>query len=193
MAFLLKPGFLETAASAADVQKLMKSDLKNSAGKTNVKFIAAKNCLIGGKTIHLFIVTDTPALFENVIKAKHPKAYRAKGTCDIVKDTRSGHVEVLIKSSAGQMLPDAVAKMLPLVVANDKTFVAGVQLKGSSDGVKPVGQAPGGVAEWAKAEYRSDARKTLIASMTPDRKIGSVYFDDGSRIRTTHAAGPAGE
>lgn len=27
--------------------------------------------------------------------------------------------------------------------------------------------------------------------MTPDRKIGSLYFDDGTRIRTTHRDGPA--
>ena len=101
MAFLLKPGFLDTARSAADVQKLMKADLKNSVGKKGVKFIAAKNVLIGGKTIHLFILTDTPALFETVIKTRHPKAYRAKGACDVVKDTQSGHIEVLIKSSAG--------------------------------------------------------------------------------------------
>ena len=29
--------------------------------------------------------------------------------------------------------------------------------------------------------------------MTPDGKIGSFYFEDGSRIRTTHTAGPSGE
>jgi hypothetical protein len=43
MAYLLKPGFLQTAKSAADVQKLMKNDLKNSAGKGGLKFFAAKN------------------------------------------------------------------------------------------------------------------------------------------------------
>jgi hypothetical protein len=68
-----------------------------------------------------------------------------------------------------------------------------------------------GIPDWAKEDYQGDgklvttdidgvvtdeyegARRVLIASMTPDRKIGSVYFDDGSRIRTTHSAGPAGE
>lgn len=33
-------------------------------------------------------------------------------------------------------------------------------------------------------------RATLTASMTPDGKIGSLYFADGTRIRTTHGAGP---
>lgn len=50
-----------------------------------------------------------------------------------------------------------------------------------------------GVPEWAKEEYKKGAKKVLICSMTDDRKIGSVYFEDGSRIRTTHGAGPAKE
>jgi len=37
---------------------------------------------------------------------------------------------------------------------------------------------------------RSSSRRTLICSMTPDRKIGSLYFEDGVRIRTTHRDGP---
>jgi len=193
MGFLLKPAFLQNAASAADVQRLMKADLKNNVGKKAVKFVAAKNCVIGGKTIHLFILTDTPALFETVLKTKYPKAYRAKGACDVAKDTDSGAIQVLIKSSSGQMLPDAVAKLMPLVVAGDKNFVAQVALKGSPSDLKPVGKVDSGVAEWAKKEYREKARQVLIASMTPDRKIGSVYFDDGSRIRTTHGSGPSGE
>ncbi len=122
MGFLLKPVMLENAVSAADVQKLMKSDLKNNAGKSGVKFVAAKNCLIGGKTVNLFIVTDNPTAFENIIKAKHPKALRAKGTCDLANE--SGKIKVTVKTSSGQMLSDGIAKMLPEVVAHDTTFVA---------------------------------------------------------------------
>lgn len=40
------------------------------------------------------------------------------------------------------------------------------------------------------ATVRSTSRRTLICSMTPDRKIGSLYFEDGVRIRTTHRNGP---
>ena len=51
----------------------------------------------------------------------------------------------------------------------------------------------GGVAEWAKEEYRKESKRTVICSMTPDRKIGSVYFGEEGRIRTTHSAGPEQE
>jgi len=192
MGFLLKPGLLENATSAADVQKLMKADLKNNAGKKGVKFIAAKNAIIGGKTVQLFIVTDNAAPFEAILKAKFPKAYRAKGTCDL--DKESGKTKVTIRTSVGQMLPDAVAKLMPEVVAHDSSFVAHVEPKGdASPGLKPTGVVHGGVPEWAKEEYKEQSKRTVIASMTPDGKIGSVYFSDGSRIRTTHGVGPAKE
>lgn len=48
------------------------------------------------------------------------------------------------------------------------------------------------VPAWAQEEYRREAKRTLICSMTPDGKIGSIYFPDG-RIRTTHAQGPTRE
>ncbi len=48
----------------------------------------------------------------------------------------------------------------------------------------------GGVPEWAKEEYRQESKRTVICSMTPDRKIGSVYFGGEGRIRTTHGSGP---
>lgn len=54
--------------------------------------------------------------------------------------------------------------------------------------------AAGSPSPWLRrvlAPYRSGSRETVICSMTPDRKIGSLYFDDGSRIRTTHRHGPA--
>jgi hypothetical protein len=50
-----------------------------------------------------------------------------------------------------------------------------------------------GVAEWAQEEYKRDSKRTVICSMTTDQKIGSVYFQDGGRIRTTHGAGPEKE
>jgi hypothetical protein len=51
----------------------------------------------------------------------------------------------------------------------------------------------GGVAEWAKEEYKRESKRTVICSMTEDRKIGSVYFGEEGRIRTTHGAGPEKE
>ncbi len=50
-----------------------------------------------------------------------------------------------------------------------------------------------GAPEWAKKNYKIQAKRMVIASMTPDGKIGSIYFDDGSRIRTTHGVSPTGE
>ncbi|MFK7764049.1 MAG: hypothetical protein AB8B62_12355 [Roseobacter sp.] len=44
------------------------------------------------------------------------------------------------------------------------------------------------VPDWAKREYKADAKVTLMASVK-DGKIGSIYFNNG-RIRTTHAGGP---
>lgn len=51
---------------------------------------------------------------------------------------------------------------------------------------------PGSVAKWAQDEYKADSRRTLVCSMTPDGKIGSIYFP-GGRIRTTHQEGPVRE
>ncbi len=60
MGFMLKAGLLGSMDSIADVRRLMKNDLKNNADKKGVKFVAAKNFLVGGKPMNLFIVTDTP-------------------------------------------------------------------------------------------------------------------------------------
>src|SRR5262245_44056835 len=115
MAYLLKPAMLTSGQySAADIQKFMKNDLKNNTGKSGVKFIAAKNYVIKGKTINLLIVTDKPSDFETVIKLQS-SALRAKGTLDLAKDAATGKVKVTIKSSSGQMLSDGVAKLMPLV------------------------------------------------------------------------------
>lgn len=54
--------------------------------------------------------------------------------------------------------------------------------------------APGGPASWLRQLLPPDhtrAPETLICSLSPDRKIGSLYFDNGTRIRTTHRDGPA--
>lgn len=48
---------------------------------------------------------------------------------------------------------------------------------------------PTGIPEIGRDEFL-DAPITLIASMTPDGMIGSVYFPEGNRVRTTHASGP---
>jgi hypothetical protein len=122
MAVLLKPGFLQTAKSAADVQKLMKNDLKNSAGKGGLKFFAAKNYEVGGKKINLFIVTDVPNAYETLAKTQSPSALRAKGICDVDKD--AGKVKVTIKTASGQMLADGIAKLIPAAMGNDAAIEA---------------------------------------------------------------------
>ncbi len=155
MGFLLKPAMLTSDQyTAADIQKLMKNDLKNNAGKTGVKFVAAKNYVIKGKTINLLIVTDTPALFEEIIK-KQTKALRAKGTLDLTKDKVSGKTKVSIKTSSGQMLVDGVVKLMPLVTGNDASVEAETTIKAPA--VHP-GQdkevAPGKkVSDIVKASY----------------------------------------
>ena len=50
-----------------------------------------------------------------------------------------------------------------------------------------------GAPDWAKANYKLQAKRMVMASMTSDGKIGSIYFDDGSRIRTTHGVSPTSE
>lgn len=184
MAFTLKPAVLEKATDPAKIQKVMKADLKSTSGKKNVKFLVAKNCLIGTKTISLFIVTDNPAGFEKVIKAKFPKALRAKGVCDVLPGQARGTTQVTIKTSAGQISPDAIAKLVRPAVGSESSILASAAPPKTSDQ---------GVAQWAKNAYMREAKRTLIASMTKDGKIGSVYFKDGSRIRTTHGAGPSQE
>src|SRR5689334_19209 len=119
MGYLLKPEMLTSDQyTAADIQKFMKNDLKNNTGKSGVKFIAAKNYVIKGKTINLLIVADNVNPYEEIIK-KQTKALRAKGTLDLDKDKTTGKVKVTIKSSSGQMLSDGVAKLMPLVTGND--------------------------------------------------------------------------
>lgn len=50
-----------------------------------------------------------------------------------------------------------------------------------------------GVAEWAKKEYMKYASEQLVCSITPDGKIGSVYFGEEGRVRLTHSGGPKSE
>ena len=120
MGFLLKPDFLKTAKSAADVQKLMKADLKNNKGKSGLKFVAAKNYDIGGKKVNLFIVTDQQPLFEAVLKLQ-TSALKAKGTCDVAEE--NGKLKVTVKTSSGQMLNEGIAKIIPDAV-KDTTVTA---------------------------------------------------------------------
>jgi hypothetical protein len=57
------------------------------------------------------------------------------------------------------------------------------------DDETPAWEKETGVPDWAKEEYKEEAKRLVMASMTPDGKIGSVYFDEG-RIRLTHPSGP---
>ncbi|MCC7361823.1 MAG: hypothetical protein IT317_20235 [Anaerolineales bacterium] len=182
MALSLKPALLENATDPSKIQKLMKADLKASVGKKNLKFVVAKNCQIGPKAISLFIITPTPNLYETVLKTKYPKAIRAKGTCDILKGD-GGKFNVTIRTAVGPIQPQAVALLVKPAVVSDSSIQAVYT---------PPSAKPEGVPEWAKQEYRRDAKRILMASMTTDGKIGSVYFSDG-RIRTTHGAGPEKE
>ena len=182
MALSLKPALLETATDPSKIQKLMKADLKASVGKKGLKFVVAKNCLIGPKAISLFIITPTPNLYETVLKTKYPKAIRAKGTCDILKGD-GGKYNVTIRTAVGPIQPQAIALLVKPAVVSDSSIQAVYA---------PPSAKPEGVPEWAKKQYRRDAKRTLMASMTTDGKIGSVYFGDG-RIRTTHGAGPEKE
>ena len=50
--------------------------------------------------------------------------------------------------------------------------------------------ASGDVPQWAKDQYIAESPTTLTVSMTRDKKIGSIYFKDEGRIRTTHTHGP---
>jgi hypothetical protein len=186
----LKPEVLQTATDPSKLQTMMKADLKARLGKNGVKFIAAKNCLVGAKNMSLFIVTDTPNDFEAVIKAKFPKAYRAKGTCDVMKVEKSNLTQVVIRTSTGQMTPNAVADLIGPGLG-DASILSSFGATTEPTNLKQV-SAPNrsGVPDWAKEDYKAEAVATVIASMTSDKKIGSIYFEDEGRIRTTHAGGP---
>jgi hypothetical protein len=134
MGFLLKAGLLQSMDSPADVLKLMKSDVKNNAGKNGVKFVAAKNFLVGGKPVNLFIVTDAPATFDPVLKLQ-PNAVKAQGTCDLVKT--DGKVQVVVKKASGQIGASGVATLVPIALGKDASFTA---IAGPAM-AKPVGPA----------------------------------------------------
>src|SRR4026209_395688 len=121
MGFLLKAGLLGSMDSIADVRRLMKNDLKNNADKKGVKFVAAKNFLVGGKPMNLFIVTDAPATFDAVLK-KQPKAPHASGTCDITKT--EGKVQVVVKKATGRLAATAVADMVGVALGSDPSITA---------------------------------------------------------------------
>jgi hypothetical protein len=115
----LKPEMFKTATDAAALQKAMKAEVKRRGTRNNLKFIAAKNCTIGSKTIPLFILTDAPGVFEPIIKERFPKAARSKGTCDIVAGPKSTF-EVVIKSCSGSFMGQEVAKLMPLAIGSKK-------------------------------------------------------------------------
>ena len=212
MAFSLKPDMLKTAKKAEDIQKKTKADLKSSAGKAGVKFVAAKNVKIGGKTVNLFIVTDTPKAFETLLSKSYPEAARASGTCDVTKDKKAGTFQVTIKTAQGPLPPPVIAKLVKTAVLSDKSIVASFEKapitapksrpdlnevdqpkdQGVPDWAKKEYRAKHGrgVPDWAKKEYVDNAGRTVTASMTPDGKIGSIYFEGDGRIRTTHRSGP---
>ena len=118
MPYLLKPDMLSKMDSVADVKKLMQKDLKNAVGKTEVKFVAAKNWKVGAAHMNLFIVTDTPALFETMIKKAG--AQLATGTASITLD--KGKTKVVVKKAAGAISHSDVAKMVGVTVG-DPTIV----------------------------------------------------------------------
>jgi len=152
MAFLLKPDFLKTAKSAADVQKLMKADLKNNKGKSGVKFVAAKNYDIGGKKINLFILTDQPDKFDAVVKLQ-ASALRAKGVCDVDED--AGNLKVTVKSSSGQILGDSIAKIIPDAV-KDATVTGAHFVPGAAPAAKSSDELLA-----AKQGHKDNAAKAL--------------------------------
>jgi len=135
MANRLTPLLLKDAVNADVVQKAMTADLKNFAGKSGVKFVAAKNYVIKGKTINLLIVSDNILPYEAIIKTQ-AKALRAKGTCDVAKDATTGKTKVTIKSSSGQMLADGIAKLLPLVTNHDANVEADHFVPGAAPAAK---------------------------------------------------------
>jgi hypothetical protein len=76
-------------------------------------------------------------------------------------------------------------------------FTTGKSDKHSSPSLPEYGknEIPGwkddvGIPDWAKENYKRESKTAVICSITPEMQIGSVYFDDGSRIRTTHSSGP---
>ena len=91
----------------------------------------------------------------------------------------------------GQLLRSRGA-MSPLVLQREIDTSPSPFLPKYEENETPGWQKDQGVPEWAKEDYIKESKKLLVCSMTPDRKIGSVYFEEG-RIRTTHVSGPAKE
>ncbi len=120
MAYLLKPEMLSKMDNVADVKKLMHKDLKNAAGKTDVKFVAVKNWKIGTTHMNLFIVTDVPDKFVAVIK-QHGAPAHATGTASVTLD--KGKTKVVVKKAAGAITHADVAKLVTPTVG-DTTIVA---------------------------------------------------------------------
>jgi hypothetical protein len=102
---LLKPDLFKSMTSPLDVDKLIKQDIKNSAGK-NVEYIAVKNIKIGSKVASLFFVTEKAKAWEPVLKALKP-ASLAMGECRVVKGQGS-KLEVAVKSATGASKADVM-------------------------------------------------------------------------------------
>ena len=81
--------------------------------------MAAKNVVIGGKTMNLFIVTDNPVPLLQVIKEKHPKSVNAQGVCDVQKD--KAKTKVIIKSATGGLSHSIVSTIIKPALGNDPT------------------------------------------------------------------------
>ncbi len=63
--------------SPADALKMMKTDIKNNAGNTDVKFVAVKDFPMGRAKVNLFFATNTPTAFDPVLRKQ--SSTRANG------------------------------------------------------------------------------------------------------------------
>ena len=105
MPMLLKPDLFKSMSSALDVDKLIKQDIKNSAGK-NVEYVAVKNIKIGAKTTSLFFVAEKAKAWEPVLKALKP-ASLAMGECRVVKG-QGAKLEMAVKTATGASKADVM-------------------------------------------------------------------------------------
>lgn len=121
----------------------------------------------------------------------------------ILTSTDGLHLQRAAGNHAVGRLLDAGGACVPLQREVDTS--SSPSLPKYEEGEVPAWAKEQGIPAWAKEDYlKIDAPQTLICSMTPDGKIGSVYFPDKKddnnsdnkddnkkgRIRTTHSGGP---
>jgi hypothetical protein len=90
--------------------------------------------------------------------------------------------------ATSQILGSGASGSAPVVQREPDTS-SSPSLPTYDEGETPAWAQESGVPEWAKEDYQQESKRIVMASMTSDGKIGSIYFDEG-RIRTTHLAGP---